>query len=107
MNFLNKWISLIIVIAALLIMMKQCSTSKQIQRTNKNVEAVAAKCDPIQSRTITADEMKELIGLKEYIHGQNVTNASLQAANDEKSNTITKQNETIKRQANALKEKNK
>lgn len=101
-DFMTKWGNVVICVLLILTLSKSCGTSNDVTRVKKAVAEVSAKCDTISNTTITADEMKELIGLKDYIQGQDKTNATLKASNDAKDKTINGQQATINRQQTTI-----
>ena len=58
---MNKWGVIILVVFALLILMKDCSTAKKVRKLEKANVEITAKLDSLNSKTLDANDVTRLI----------------------------------------------
>lgn len=58
---MNKWGVIILVVFALLILMKDCSTAKKVRKLEKANVEITAKLDSLNNKTLDANDVTRLI----------------------------------------------
>jgi len=61
LEFLNRWGVVIIVSLSLLVLMKECSTSKRVKKLEKANVEITAKLDSLNNKTLNANDVTKLI----------------------------------------------
>ena len=61
LDFMNKWGVIILVVFALLILMKDCSTAKKVRKLEKANVEITAKLDSLNNKTLDANDVTRLI----------------------------------------------
>lgn len=61
LEFLNRWGVVIIVSLSLLVLMKECSTSKRVKKLEKANTELSTKIDTLNKKTVDAETTKHLI----------------------------------------------
>lgn len=61
LDFMNKWGVVILVVFALLILMKDCSTAKRLKKVEKTQTELIVKTDSLSSKTMGREDVVKLI----------------------------------------------
>lgn len=61
LKFFDKWGAIIIVTLLVILFMRDCSTSKRINKVEKKTTELCTKVDSLNAKTVCVDDVKKLI----------------------------------------------